>query len=225
MSNSVAPLAFLLAAALSLVAVLFFLLRAKFAKQLSEVCAAHEARVATEARGHEHEMQVALEETHRVHSSELRELRSQQDLSLLRAQRDLQEQHAAALRKAEEQFSVRSKEQSQSALSVTIHPFVNVSRQRGLITSETVIELGYKYQLLIQGLPCFEPHTVVVETTKEKEVNDETIELLRSKVVEIAEIAAHAKGGSLGTVVSITKATVSGFLGGSKSTKTSVKGS
>ncbi len=90
-----------------------------------------------------------------------------------------------------------------------MQPFVNTARVRGVFTKETLVEVGYKYQLLIQGLPCFEPHTVIVETTKEREVNDEKIELLRSKALEFAEIAAHTKSGGLpGVAVSIAKAVV-----------------
>lgn len=118
------------------------------------------------------------------------------------------EGHASALRKAEENFAERLREQSQSGLSVTVHPFVNTSKQKGLFTSETLVEVGYKYQLLIQGLPCFEPHTVVVETTREKEVNDETIELLKSKAVELAQLAASAKSGGLSAAFTIARAAV-----------------
>ena len=184
-------------------------LRARFASQLSEVHAAKSTELAGLARDHEQRMRVALDEAKRIHSSEQREIKSQLEISALQTQRDIQEKNAAALRLAEEQFNIRLKEQSQSTLSVTVHPFVNTSRQRGLLTSETLVEVGYKYQLLIQGLPCFEPHTVVVETTREKEVNDEAIELLKSKAVELAQLAASAKGGGLaGTAFSIAKAVV-----------------
>ena len=110
-------------------------------------------------------------------------------------EREHHKHHQTALQTAEEKFSSRLTEQAKSALSVIMHPFVNTDRARGVFTKETSVEVGYKYQLLIQGLPCFEPHTVIVETTKEREVNDETIELLRTKALEFAEIAALAKSG------------------------------
>jgi hypothetical protein len=167
-------------AALAGAALAALLVRARALEQLSEVRATYESKLTDLADRHA-EAHKAQQATHQV-----------------------------ALQTVEDKFNSRLNEQGKSALSVTMHPFVNTARTRGVFTRETLIEIGYKYQLLIQGLPCFEPHTVVVETTKEREVNDETIELLRTKALGFAEIAAQAKSGGLpGVAVSIARAVVS----------------
>lgn len=47
----------------------------------------------------------------------------------------------------------------ESPLTVLVHPFVNTSVDKGLIRNSSVIEVGYKYQLLVQGIPGFDPMT------------------------------------------------------------------
>ena len=143
------------------------------------------------------------------HARTLLELQTGHQATLFEIQREERERAEAAVREAEERFAKQLRQRKEASLAVTVHPFVNASRQRGLFSSENVIEIGYKYQLLIQGLPCFEPHTVVVETTRQKQVNDEMIELFKSKAVELAQLAANVKtGGASGTLVSIAKAVV-----------------
>lgn len=202
------PMALLLAAALG-AALTFMVYRASFTRRHAEARDRHEATLARAIRDGEEKLRVVREEAEREHAFELHKAKAEYELALLHTQHDMKASQAVAEREAEEKFVARLKEQSQSALSVTVHPFVNTSRQRSLFAKETLIEVGYKYQLLIQGLPCFEPHTVIVETTKEKDVNDETIELLKTKAVQLAELAANTKsGGAASTIFSIAKAAV-----------------
>ncbi|MBK6006344.1 hypothetical protein JJB11_09600 [Ramlibacter ginsenosidimutans] len=143
------------------------------------------------------------------HARTLLELQSGHQATLFEIQREERERAEAAVREAEERFAQQLRRRKEASLAVTVHPFVNTARERGLFSSENVIEIGYKYQLLIQGLPCFEPHTVVVETTRQKQVNDEMIELFKTKAVELAQLAANVKtGGATGALVSIAKAVV-----------------
>lgn len=72
---------------------------------------------------------------------------------------------------------------------------------RGIFSSESRIQIGYKYQLHVQGLPCFEPHSVVVEETVHKGVNDELLNVLQEKAVQLAQAAIEAKAGSAGKVI------------------------
>lgn len=114
-----------------------------------------------------------------------------------------------ALVDAQSQYERRLAEQSESALSVSVHPFVNTEAEKSLFSKQVKVEVGYKYQLFVQGLPCFEPHSVVVESTTHKEVNEQTIELLKGKAVEAAEAAVQIKGGGVAArVISIAKAAV-----------------
>lgn len=101
------------------------------------------------------------------------------------------------------------KEQTESELSVTIHPFVNTQSKGTLFTKETEVEIGYKYQLFVRGLPCFEPHSVVIETSVEKEVDARRLEMFKDKALELAEALANLKSGGLaGKVITIAKTAV-----------------
>lgn len=208
MNDFTAPLTLILAAAVG-AAITFIVYKASFTKHQAEARVVQETILATALRDGEEKLRVSLEQARKAYGFKLQQAKAAHELDLLQTQRDMEVGHAATKREADEEFSIRLKEQNQSAFSVTVHPFVNINRQRGLFAKETLIEVGYKYQLLIQGLPCFEPHTIVVETTKEKEVNDETIELLKTKAVQLAELAANTKsGGTASTIFSIAKAAV-----------------
>ena len=87
-----------------------------------------------------------------------------------------------------------------------VHPFVNTEAQKGVFTKETKIEIGYKYQLFVQGLPCFEPHTMVLESTVQKEVDQQTLDFLKSKAEQAAEASVLVKGGGAAkTAITISK--------------------
>jgi hypothetical protein len=120
------------------------------------------------------------------------------------------QQHQRLMEQTEQLFHERLDEQARSELSVTVYPFVNTRIEKSFLSRETLVEVGYKYQLLVRGLPCFDPHTVVVESKREKEVNEEMVEILKSKALQFAEAAIEAKtGGIPGKVISLAKTTVS----------------
>lgn len=111
-----------------------------------------------------------------------------------------------ALQQAEQRFSQSLEDQKNSALSVVVHPFVNTEAQKGVFTKETKVEIGYKYQLFVQGLPCFEPHTMVLESTVHKEVDQQTLDFLKTKAEQAAEAAVLVKGGGAAkTAITIAK--------------------
>lgn len=111
-----------------------------------------------------------------------------------------------ALNQAEHRFSQTLEDQKNSSLSVVVHPFVNTEAQRGVFTKETKVEIGYKYQLFVQGLPCFEPHTMVLESTAHKEVDQETLDFFKTKAEQAAEAAVLVKGGGAAkTAITIAK--------------------
>ena len=111
-----------------------------------------------------------------------------------------------ALQQAEQRYSQSIEDQKNSALSVVVHPFVNTEAEKGIFTKETKVEIGYKYQLFVQGLPCFEPHTMVLESTVHKEVDQETLTFLKNKAEQAAEAAVLVKGGGAAkAAISIAK--------------------
>ncbi|HQC95058.1 MAG TPA: hypothetical protein PK306_05070 [Aquabacterium sp.] len=112
-----------------------------------------------------------------------------------------------ALLEAEGRHEAAIEEQKKSNFSVVVHPFVNTEGQKGIFTRETKVEIGYKYQLFVQGLPCFEPHEMVLESTTHKEVDEHMIALLKQKAEQAAESAVLAgSGGTAKTAITIAKA-------------------
>lgn len=144
-----------------------------------------------------------LRESHAERASRLQADNAKELADLRAAHHDqlkvIQEDAKLDLAAAEARFEKRLKEQGESALSVTVHPFVDTMVDKGFLSSETKVEVGYKYQLFVNGLPCFEPHAVVIETTTHKKLNEETIELLKGKAVEAAQAAVQLKSGGVAT--------------------------
>lgn len=122
-----------------------------------------------------------------------------------------QERKANQLRMSdlERHWSDRLDAQNKLGLSVVLYPFVGTTSESSLFSKQSKVEIGYKYQLLVQGLPCFEPHVVVVETEQHKVINEEMVDLLKSKALQFTEAAIAAKGsGGISTVFSIAKAAI-----------------
>ena len=131
----------------------------------------------------------------RLNASQRIEMQDQFERSVRQATNAEREQASVALQQAEQRFSQALEDQKQSALSVVVHPFVKTEGQKGVFTRETKVEIGYKYQLFVQGLPCFEPHTMILESTTHKEVDQRMLELLKTKAEQAAEAAVLVKGG------------------------------
>lgn len=77
--------------------------------------------------------------------------------------------------------------ESQNKLfSISIHPYVKVIKDEGFFNKEYKSHVGYQYQLLINGIPAFQPHVVVEKTEEHKEFD----QALKTQLVSIASGAA-----------------------------------
>jgi hypothetical protein len=131
----------------------------------------------------------------------------QQDLRSLEAQH--QQGKELALAAAHQRHEVALQESKEHELSVMVYPFVNTEKDDGWINKNTLVEVGYKYQLLVKGLPCFPPHVEVSESFTQKEINQQTVELLKEKAEQLAQAAANvASAGKLGGIVKVGRAAV-----------------
>lgn len=90
---------------------------------------------------------------------------------------------------AEQKADLVSKHQE---LTVQVVPYVCTSKSSGWWSRSKSVEVGYQYQLFIRGLPCFEPHRIVTETSTESEVSEAGLELLRNRAAELAQAALLA---------------------------------
>jgi hypothetical protein len=162
------------------------LLQAQFDKRLAETQAGVESRVASALRESEHRHEVAM-------------LAERERISL---------QHQDNLKATEDRLQAQLAK-VESPLTVVVHPFVNTTIDKGLIRNSSVVEVGYKYQLLMQGIPCFPPHDVVVETQSKVEVDESKIKAWGARALEFAEGAAQIQGGGIAsTLISVAKTVV-----------------
>lgn len=134
------------------------------------------------------------------------ELRHEQASRTEREQ--LLQQHQTSLQAAERRYAEQLKK-LESPLTVLVHPFVNTSLEKGLIRNSSVVECGYKYQLMVQGIPCFPPHDVVVERQSKVEIDEQALAAWGAKALQFAEAAAQVKGGGVaGKLISVAKTVV-----------------
>jgi len=127
--------------------------------------------------------------------------------ALIRERRQMEEKFgSAAQQKAQEEYERGRRQgeldcdQKAKAFSVVVRPFISQSKD-GTIFKTNSLEIGYQYQLLVNGIPCFEPHIVIEQRTEEKEVNSELIEKLTQVAVNAAKKAvANTPAGKLITV-------------------------
>lgn len=181
-------------------------LQAQHERQLMEEQVRHKGSLDAAAAATDH----ALKDLRARHERQLLEEQSRHR-EMLDAARNEERHHAQrAIKEAEDRYERKLKEQSESALSVTVHPFVRTEVEKSLLSKQHKVEIGYKYQLFVQGLPCFEPHAVVVESGIHKELNQETIDLLKNRAQDAAETAVQIKSGGVASkVISIAKAALS----------------
>lgn len=100
------------------------------------------------------------------------------------------EKNGRAIAKMEHEAQVK-------AFSVEIRPYVRVEKDSGLIRDDYKSYTGYQYQLLVNGIPAFQPHVVVEHTEEFKEVDKKTLAELLSLAHKAADIAATVYlGGS-----------------------------
>ena len=71
---------------------------------------------------------------------------------------------------------------------VSVRPYLKVDAVKGLLRNGEVIEAGYQYQLLVNGIPAFQPSIIIEETRRESKVNEENVKAL----LQVAERAAKA---------------------------------
>jgi hypothetical protein len=130
----------------------------------------------------------------------------------LTAERDrLLIQQEERLDAAEKRFEERL-EKVESPLTLLVHPFVNSSGTKiGPIYNSNTVQLGYKYQLLVQGMPCFDPHEVVIETQSKVEIDEKALAEWAGKAAALAQEAVNAKvGGIPGRIVSFASTVLQG---------------
>jgi len=63
-----------------------------------------------------------------------------------------------------------------SELSVVMFPYKEEHGENGFFSDERRAEIGYKYQIFVAGVPCFDPHKIPIDVLSKKQVTPEKIE-------------------------------------------------
>lgn len=138
---------------------------------------------------------------------------------LARERRQADEDHLAEMkirvREAEDRGYEDGKRQAElradekaKAFSVIVRPFIRKIRDDGFFKKLSRLEVGYQYQLQINGIPCFDPHVVIEQHYEEKEVNQEVIEKMTRLALEAAKTAVAIQAGPAGAFIPIADSPV-----------------
>lgn len=88
-------------------------------------------------------------------------------------------------------------ELQQKLFSVKISPYVQLLTDKGLIFDSHEAKAGYQYQLLVNGIPAFQPHVIVERHEKVKQIDQAVKNTMLTLAKTCAEVAAQAYlGGS-----------------------------
>lgn len=138
---------------------------------------------------------------------------------LARERRQADESHLAEMKKkvreaedrgyedGKRQAELRADEKAK-AFSVIVRPFIRKIRDDGFFKKLSRLEVGYQYQLQINGIPCFDPHVVIEQHYEEKEVNQEVIEKMTRLALEAAKTAVAIQAGPAGAFIPIADSPV-----------------
>lgn len=94
---------------------------------------------------------------------------------------------------------------------VVVRPYVEIETEKGIIYDTHQSNAGYQYQLMINGIPVFQPHIIIENKETLKEVNQERLDKLLAVAEELASQAIHAQlpTGKAKKLLTIGKAIVS----------------
>lgn len=96
---------------------------------------------------------------------------------------------AKELAAEESRTKTRAEFELQSKLfSIKISPYAQIRTDKGLVWDDYETKIGYQYQLLINGIPAFQPHIVVERHEKIKEVDPN----LKQALIKTASLCAEA---------------------------------
>jgi hypothetical protein len=134
--------------------------------------------------------QLGLTEGERDHLSKMMTMQAE---FAVKRQEEMETSALEAREKLRAEYELQSK-----LFSVQISPLVRIVEDKGLFSSEFKTEVGYQYQLLINGIPAFQPHLLIERSESRKEINEERIEELTKVARQIAEGAIDMYLGANG---------------------------
>ncbi len=133
------------------------------------------------ALAHEEGRQLGIVEGKNQHLEEILALKSEFSAKLAA---EVDEAVKEARKRLTAEYELQTK-----LFTVQISPFVRIAENKKLFSSESEVETGYQYQLLVNGIPAFQPHSIVERSEVRKEVNEENVRELISMAKDFASNA------------------------------------
>jgi hypothetical protein len=91
----------------------------------------------------------------------------------------------------EEKLNTEIQKAKDHELTVLAYPWKEEHGDDGWISDDRSVKVGYQYQLFIRGIPCFEPHKVVLEHLHKKQTNPKKVaQALEQSLTVIQAIAS-----------------------------------
>lgn len=127
----------------------------------------------------------------------------------------LSKAHAEELIRARERAAAEARDQLRAeyesktkAFDIQISPYVEIIDLDSYFKKEEEVRIGYQYQLLVNGIPAFDPHITITKTERRKKSKDEKIDKLVALAQSATEAAVSVFLGGKGKLVTAGKAVV-----------------
>ncbi len=90
----------------------------------------------------------------------------------------------------------QAEEEKAKIFSVMVSPYIGQREISSFFKKSFQLKIGYQYQLLVNGIPCFDPHVVIEQSMEQDQVDFERIERLAINLARaaIAQRAGPAAG-------------------------------
>lgn len=92
--------------------------------------------------------------------------------------------------------------------SVSIRPYVKTIKNSGVFYDDYSSDVGYQYQLLVNGIPAFSPHIIVEKTEAVSDFKEENMKYLIEQAKEAAKIAVKVYLGDVSSMFNLIDAPV-----------------
>jgi hypothetical protein len=204
------PLSWFLIGAVFTGAISYFIHKRFLSRQL-EGLAAIEADLAGNKIALRKKTQESSEELSlatRRHAKEIEELVSDYHLKLEGLRSDYGIKQESQVAKAYQEGFEKCRlieEEKGKVFSVGVRPYVGKFIRKGFVKHTTKVYIGYQYQLLVRGIPCFEPHKVYEQELEEVVFDDEKLNKCIDKAIEIAEAAVRLSAGPAAQLISVSR--------------------
>lgn len=143
----------------------------------------------------------ARDQSHTDELTNRRKLHEKEVSDLWERDRDQNAKLRRDIEAAEEkgfQKAMQIENEKLKAFSVDIRPYIKQTDKKYSVWKNFDLEIGFQYQLLVNGIPCFEPHKVIEQRRTEKQVDPDAITDL---AVQVAKAAIQLYAGPAASMI------------------------